>query len=101
MTEINSGEAESGCAWSSNGRWLVFGSRRNDGNYTRPFIAYIGPDGRGRKPFELPQEIPDKHRNFMRSYNIPEFMNGPVDISPQAFAAVIRETEAKPARLAR
>ena len=98
LTEINSGEAESGCAWSSNGRWVVFCSRRNDGNYTRPFIAYIDKGGQGRKPFELPQEIPDKHRRFMRSYNVPEFMKGPVDIAPQEFASAIKGLEARPAK---
>ena len=98
LTEINSDEAESGCAWSSNGRWVVFCSRRNDGNYTRPFIAYIDKGGQGRKPFELPQEIPDKHRRFMRSYNIPEFMKGPVDIAPQEFASAIKGLEARPAK---
>ena len=94
MTEINSDDVESYHSWSSNGRWVVFSSRRYDGNYTRPFIAYIDKDGKGRKPFELPQEVPDMHRRFMRSYNIPEFMNGPVEITPQAFASLIRDTEA-------
>ena len=98
LTEINSDEAESGCAWSSNGRWVVFCSRRNDGNYTRPFIAYIDKSGQERKPFELPQEIPDKHRCFMRSYNIPEFMKGPVDITPQEFASAVKGLDAQPAR---
>lgn len=98
MTEINSPDVESYHSWSSNGRWVVFSSRRYDGNYTRPFIAYIDKEGKGRKPFELPQEDPDMHRRFMRSYNIPEFMTGPVEISPQEFASVIRDTEAVPAR---
>ncbi|MCD8318312.1 MAG: hypothetical protein LUC45_05485, partial [Paraprevotella sp.] len=83
----------------SHGRWVVFSSRRDDGNYTRPFIAYFGKDGKGGKPFELPQEVPDKHRRFMRSYNVPEFMKGPVKVSPQEFASVIKNTEAVPARL--
>ncbi len=76
----------------------MFSSRRYDGNYTRPFIAYIDKEGKGRKPFELPQEDPDMHRRFMRSYNIPEFMTGPVETPPQEFASVIRDTEAVPAR---
>lgn len=97
MTEINSDNVESYHSWSSNGRWVVFSSRRNDGNYTRPFIAYIDKDGKGRKPFELPQDVPDMHRRFTRSYNIPEFMSAPVDITPQEFARVIQE-EALPAR---
>ena len=97
MTEINSNDVESYHTWSSNGRWVVFSSRRNDGNYTRPFFAYIDKDGRGRKPFELPQEVPDMHRRFTRSYNIPEFMSAPVDIAPQEFARLIRK-DAVPAR---
>ena len=98
MQEINSDDVESYHSWSSNGRWVVFSSRRNDGNYTRPFLAYIDKDGKGRKPFELPQDDPDMHRRFMKSYNIPEFMKGPVTISPQEFASLIRDTEAVPAR---
>ena len=93
-----SDDVESYHSWSSNGRWVVFSSRRNDGNYTRPFLAYIDKDGKGRKPFELPQDDPDMHRRFMKSYNIPEFMKGPVTISPQEFASLIRDTEAVPAR---
>lgn len=99
MTEINSPDVESYHSWSTNGRWVIFSSRRNDGNFTRPFIAYIDRNGIGRKPFELPQEEPDMHRRFMRSYNIPEFMTGPVEFTAQNFASLIRNTEASPARL--
>ena len=63
---------------------------RYDENYTRPFFAHISKDGRGAKPFELPCADPDYHRQFMRSYNIPEFMKGPVTIRPQEFADVLR-----------
>lgn len=99
LDEINSDDVESYHSWSSNGRWIVFSSRRNDGNFTRPFFAYIDKQGRARKPFELPQEDPEKHREFLRSYNIPEFMSGPVKISPQELAAAMKG-EACPARYA-
>ena len=89
MKEINSDDVESYHSWSSNGRWVVFSSRRYDGNFTRPFFAHIDQQGRGAKPFELPQSDPDYHRQFLRSYNIPEFMSGPVTIAPQAFARVL------------
>ena len=89
MKEINSDDVESYHSWSSNGRWVVFSSRRYDGNFTRPFFAHIDQQGRGAKPFELPQSDPDYHRQFLRSYNIPEFMSGPVTIGPQAFARVL------------
>ncbi len=90
LEELNSPDVESYHSWSSNGRWVVFSSRRYDGNFTRPFFAHIDKDGRGAKPFELPCADPDYHRQFMRSYNIPEFMRGPVTIRPQAFADVLK-----------
>ena len=97
MKEINSSDTESYHSWSSNGRWVVFSSRRYDGNYTRPFIAHIDKDGHGSKPFELPCADPDYHRQFLKSYNIPELMRGPVTISPQQFADAIKQ-EATPAK---
>jgi hypothetical protein len=91
MKEINSPDVESYHSWSSNGRWVVFSSRRYDGNFTRPFIAHIDKNGNGAKPYELPCADPDFHRQFMKSYNIPEFMRGPVTISPQSFADVLKK----------
>ena len=88
--ELNSRDTESYHSWSSNGRWIVFSSRRDDGNFTRPFIAHIDENGKGTKPFELPCADPDYHRQFMKSYNVPEFMRGPVTIKPQDFADVLK-----------
>lgn len=88
--ELNSRDTESYHSWSSNGRWVVFSSRRDDGNYTRPFIAHIDANGKGTRPFELPCADPDYHRQFMKCYNIPEFMRGPVTVRPQAFADVLK-----------
>ena len=90
MTEINSADTESYHSWSSNGKWVVFSSRRDDGTYTRPFFAHIDKDGHGTKPFELPCADSHYHREFMRCYNIPEFMHGPVTIKPQTFADVLK-----------
>ena len=77
-TELNSPEVESYHTWSTNGKWIVFSSRRYDGNFTRPFFAYLKEDGTFTKPFELPQENPRYHQEFLRSYNVPEFLTGPV-----------------------
>lgn len=90
LENINSVQSESYHSWSSNGRWIVVGSRRDDGNYTRPYIAYFDKKGRAHKPFILPQEDPDFYRYFMRSFNIPEFMKEPVQIAPQEFASVAK-----------
>jgi hypothetical protein len=93
MDEINSPETESYHAWSSNGRWVVFSSRRDDGSYTRPFFTHIDANGKGSKPFELPQADPDYHRQFLKCYNIPEFMRGPVEVTPQEFASVLKASD--------
>ena len=98
MDEVNSDDTESYHSWSSNGRWVVFSSRRNDGGYTRPFIAHIDADGCGEKAFELPQADPDYHRQFMKSYNIPEFMKGPVEVTPQQFADVLKGSDGEPVK---
>ena len=90
LDEVNSPDTESYHTWSSNGRWIVFSSRRDDGNYTRPFFAHLDASGHFAKPFELPSADPDYHRQFLRCYNIPEFMLGPVTISPQTFADVLK-----------
>ena len=98
LSELNSHDVESWHGWSSNGCWVIFSSRRDDGNFTRPFIAHHDGQGHFTKPFELPQDNPQYHRQFMRSYNIPEFLSGPVTIRPQEFAKVVKN-DATPAQL--
>ena len=93
MTGLNSNRSESYHSWSSNGRWMIFNSRRNDGNYTRPFISHIDSNGNASKPFELPQADPELHKVMTESYNVVEFMNGPVDISPRNFASTLKGSE--------
>ena len=97
MEEINSPDTESYHSWSSNGRWVVFSSRRYDSNYTRPYIAHIDKNGHASKPFELPCANPDYHRQLLKSYNVPEFMRGPVTIKPQQFADALKK-EAEPVK---
>lgn len=89
VSELNSPDVESYHTWSTSGKWVVFSSRRDDGNFTRPFFAHLNADGTFTKPFELPQRDPLYHRQFMRSYNIPEFLTGPITVTPQQFAEVI------------
>lgn len=91
FTEVNSDNVEAYHTWCHTGRWIVFSSRREDGNYTRPFFAHVDADGHATKPFELPCADPDYHRQMMKSYNIPEFLTGPVTITPQTFADKLKE----------
>lgn len=90
LDEVNSPDTESYHTWSSNGRWIVFSSRRDDGTFTRPFFAHLDEDGHFSRPFELPSADPDYHRQFLRNYNIPEFMHGPVPYGPHDFARVLK-----------
>lgn len=71
---------ESYHSWSENGRWVMFSSRRLDGRYTRVFIAYLDKNGKPHKPFLLPQKDPRLNTLRLKSFNIPEFMDGRVDM---------------------
>ncbi|MDR1500746.1 MAG: hypothetical protein LBI58_07185 [Tannerellaceae bacterium] len=90
---VNSANADSYHSWSSNSRWIVFSSRRIDGLYTRPFIAYIDSKGEASKPFLLPQKDTDFYHRFMKSYNIPEFITGKVTVSGRELALKIKEDD--------
>ena len=73
LVEVNSDAADSYHNWSSNGRWFVFTSRRDDGSYTRLYLAHFDESGVASKPFLLPQRIPTQNLDLMKSYNVPEF----------------------------
>lgn len=79
--DANSFDSESFPVWSSNGRWVMFTSRRDDGLFTRLWFAYCGEDGRLCKPFPLPQRGALLRDTRMKSYNTPQFMTGEVTLS--------------------
>jgi len=80
LSEVNSLDSEGCHGWGTNSRWFVFGSRRDDGLFTRTYIAHFDPEtGRCGKPFMLPQEDPELYySSLFFSYNIPEFVTGPM-----------------------
>lgn len=83
--DLNSDEADSYHSWSSNGRWMVFSSKRSDGRSTRPYIAYMTADGKSAKPFMLPQKDPEVYSSMIESFNIPEFITGKIKAGPRDF----------------
>ncbi len=89
LKQSNSSDAESYPSWSSNGKWIMFSSRRDDGNYTRVYIAHVEPDGRTTKAFLLPQSTPAFYSLYDKSYNRPEFMIEPVQFTPAEAAEVL------------
>ncbi len=93
LRNANSEDTDSYHSWSSNSRWIVFSSRRDDGSYTRPYIAYISEDGRDSKAFVVPQESPEYYRELMKSYNVPEFFNDSFEVKRKD---IVRELDKDP-----
>ena len=90
LEALNGPDADSYHCWSSNSRWIVWASRRLDGLYTRLFIAHIDADGTPAKPFLLPQKDTRHDERLLSSYNVPEFITGPVTFDPQEMARVAK-----------
>lgn len=93
LKEANSTDVDSYHSWSSNGRWIVFSSRRMDGNYTRPHIAYFDKQGHAHKAFCLPQEDPRQNILLLKSYNVPELTKDAVRVSESTLHETIYNTE--------
>lgn len=95
MTEVNSPDyADAFHNWSSNDRWMVFGSRREDGTHTRPFFTYVDKNGVGRKPFVLPQHDPKNYyAELQMSYNCLEFVKGPCNFDAKGVASKLTNDE--------
>lgn len=92
---LNSNESESYHSWSSNGRWLVFSSKRGDGLTARPYFAYFGsPDNIG-KPFVLPQKDPTMYTRMEKTFNRPEFITGKIRVGPRDFARASKKAPVK------
>lgn len=94
LANANSKDVDSYHTWSSNGRWIVFSSRRDDGSFTRPYIAYFDKQGRDHKAFLLPQADPEQNLLLLKSYNVPELTRTPVKISADKFKEVIYDDPA-------
>ena len=88
LAVVNSGKSDTYHSWSSNSRWFVFASKRDDGLYGKPYFCYIDKDGKAHKPFCLPQEHPTFYDNNLKSFNAPELGKGkaPFDVNDVAKA---------------
>ncbi|MDE6854689.1 MAG: hypothetical protein K2J38_06485 [Muribaculaceae bacterium] len=91
LDEVNSDNVESYHSWSSNGKWMIFSTRRDDGSYTRLYLTRLGEDGRFSKPFIIPQATADADHRRFKSYNIPEFMVRPVEFSKKELIDAIEK----------
>ena len=93
MDGANSKDTESFHNWSTNSRWLVVSSRRDDGLFTRPYFCHVDKDGNVTKAFMLPQRNPRWfYRGRFMSFNVPDFITGPTRFdSRQATQAINNE----------
>lgn len=90
INEVNSDDVESFHNWSSNSHWFLFSSRREDGRYTRIYLASIDEEGNIGKPFLLPQEHPSEYYGeSLYSFNVPDFVSEPVRLNPKELEAEI------------
>ncbi len=91
LSIVNSQKSDTYHSWSSNSRWFVFASKRDDGLYGKPYFCYIDKDGKAHKPFCLPQEHPQFYDNNLKSFNAPELGKGKVPFDVDDVAKAIKE----------
>lgn len=92
---VNSNESDSYHSWSSDGKWLVFSSKRSDGLTARPYFAWFeSPDSVG-KPFVLPQKDPALYRRLEKTFNRPELVSGKIEVGPGDFMKASKKNPVK------
>lgn len=96
MDAANAYGADTYHSWSSNSRWVVFASKRDDGVYGRPYIVHIDENGKAGKAFVLPQRDPDVYRTTMKSFNLPEMFTAPEDYGTHDVAAFYNKVPTSP-----
>jgi hypothetical protein len=92
---VNSERADTWHSWSSNGRWLVFSSKRENGLLARPHFSHVGTDGTVSKPFVLPQRDPGFYDALLKTYNVPELIAEPVRLHGEDLAVAVRSLPEK------
>lgn len=100
LSAANSNDADSYHSWSSNGRWIAFSSRRDDGNFTRIYLSYFDQQGKAHKAFMIPQEKPSDNTLLLKSYNVPELTKKALKCDENDFKQVIYNQEAQNVKFA-
>ena len=92
MAGANSEDTESFHNWSSNSRWMVLSSRRDDGLFTRPYFCHVDAKGKVSKAFMLPQRNPRRfYRERFLSFNVPDFVIGPTSFDSHQASRLIND----------
>ncbi len=92
MAKANSDDTESFHNWSSNSRWMVLSSRRDDGLFTRPYFCHVDANGVVSKAFMLPQRNPRRfYRERFLSFNVPDFIIAPTHFDGRQASRLIND----------
>lgn len=91
VSVLNSEETESYHSWSSEGHWIVFSSRRMTGLFTCLYLAHVDSSGLVGKPFLLPQKKSDFYFFHYKSYNVPEFVKGKIQVDRKSLEEAMRQ----------
>ena len=92
MDGANSDDTESFHNWSTNSRWLVLSSRRDDGLFTRPYFCHVDANGTVSKAFMLPQRNPRRfYRERFFSFNVPDFVIAPTHFDSHHASRIIND----------
>jgi hypothetical protein len=83
-------------SWSSDSKWFVFASKRDNGVYGKPYFSHIDSNGVASKPFVLPQKDPAYYDYTLISFNIPELSKegvsfGAMDIEQLYFKTPVEQ----------
>lgn len=95
LTLVNSDKSDTYHSWSSNSRWFVFASKRDDGLFGKPYFCYVDRNGKAHKPFCLPQKSPTFYDNTLKSFNTPELSKGEIPFDATDIEKALRQ-EAEP-----
>jgi hypothetical protein len=90
---INSDRSDSWHCWSTNGRWIVFASKRDTGLFGRIYISYFDEAGTAHKPFVLPQQDPAFYDSCQINFNAPELAIKAVSTPQREFLRAIYDSE--------
>ena len=91
LSIANSEKSDTYHSWSSNSRWFVFASKRDDGLYGKPYFCYVDSHGKAHKPFCLPQQHPTFYDNNLKSFNAPELGKGKVPFDVYDVAKAMKQ----------
>lgn len=93
VDNLNSDKPEGYHDWSTNGRWILVSTRRENGNHARVYISHFSEDGKISKPFALPHHDPERDLDRLQNYNMVEFSPTETKLTSSKFYSILDDIE--------